>query len=351
MYGLIRNLMFLAEPERVHYWAMNGLKAVCASGLARNSVAGYFKQEVPAFSKNLWELNFSNPVGLAAGFDKNAVYLEALEALGFSFVEIGTVTPRPQAGNPRPRLFRLPEDQAIINRMGFNNDGVKEVAARLKQWRLKKSSLIIGGNIGKNKDTPNEEAWKDYEWCFRELFEWVDYFVVNVSSPNTPGLRALQEKDALLKILNHLQTINQQQGRPKPLLLKIAPDLTDAQLQDIADIAFETNLDGLVATNTTISRAGLKSPTALIDSIGAGGLSGAPIRERSTAVVRFLHQATGGKIPIIAAGGIFTGNDALDKLDAGASLVQVWTGFIYEGPGIVKKICKHLQSISATGKT
>lgn len=285
-------------------------------------------------------LKFKNPIGLAAGFDKNARYLNELEALGFGFVEIGTVTPKPQAGNPKPRLFRLPKDQALINRMGFNNDGVYVIAERLKQWRKKQSTLIIGGNIGKNKITPNEEAWKDYEICFHELFDYVDYFVVNVSSPNTPGLRELQEKDSLQKILTHLQTINNQQQMPKPLLLKIAPDLTIEQIDDVIELAMEIRLDGLVAANTTISREGLTTDYSRLTTIGAGGLSGFPVKKRSTEIVQYIHQKSNNTIPIIASGGIFTAADAQEKFNAGAVLAQVWTGFIYEGPGIVKKIIR-----------
>lgn len=292
----------------------------------------------------MFNIQFSNPVGLGAGFDKNAKYLAELECLGFGFVEIGTVTPLSQAGNDKPRLFRLPKDKALINRMGFNNDGVKEIAKRLKKWKEKNknSKLVIGGNIGKNKITPNEDAWKDYEICFKELHPYVDYFVVNVSSPNTPGLRELQEKESLRKILTHLQAINITQPETKPLLLKIAPDLTQEQIDDVIDLALEIKLDGLVATNTTISRSGLQTSASRVQAIGAGGLSGLPVKQRSTEVVKYICQKTGGKIPVIASGGIFTGDDAKEKLDAGASLIQVWTGFIYEGPGIVKRICKSL---------
>jgi len=304
----------------------------------------------------LFGLTFPNPVGLAAGFDKNARYLHELEALGFGFVEIGTVTPKPQAGNDKPRLFRLPKDKALINRMGFNNDGVKIVADRLKDWkeRQKKNkpgipALIIGGNIGKNKETANEDAWKDYEICFNELFDGVDYFVVNVSSPNTPGLRELQEKDSLRKILSHLQTINLHKAgddpeKKKPILLKIAPDLRNEQIDDVIDLAIEIKLDGLVASNTTISRENLITTNAELGKIGAGGLSGSPVRARSTDVVRYIQQRSNGTIQVIASGGIFTGEDAIEKLDAGGRLVQVWTGFIYEGPAIVKNIVGRLKS-------
>ena len=306
----------------------------------------------------LFNINFPNKVGLAAGFDKNAEYLRELECLGFGFVEIGTVTPLPQPGNDKPRVFRLIKDKALINRMGFNNEGVKAIARRLKDWREKngwplavdqiknkeqQTKLIIGGNIGKNKVTPNEEAWKDYEICFRELHPYVDYFVVNVSSPNTPGLRELQEKDSLRKILSHLQTINESQIHPKPLLLKIAPDLNIEQIDDVVELALEIKLDGLVATNTTITREGL-SPESVERSKETGGLSGKPLQQKSTEIVKYIAEKTKRAIPTMASGGIFTGDDAIEKLNAGASLVQVWTGFIYEGPGIVKKICTTLDS-------
>lgn len=328
------------------------MKLGCNIGFIRKIINNQCAPRNGALSAHLFGLHFKNPVGLAAGFDKNALYLTELEALGFGFVEIGTVTPQPQAGNDKPRLFRLPKDKALINRMGFNNDGVKVVAKRLKEWREKQSKadsrLIIGGNIGKNKVTPNEDAWKDYEICFRALFDCVDYFVVNVSSPNTPGLRELQEKDSLRKILSHLQTINQHETgseedkKPKPLLLKIAPDLTWQQIDDVIDLALEIKLDGLVATNTTISREQLQTTNDEVQAIGAGGLSGAPVRKRSTEIVRYIHQKTNGRIPVIASGGIFSAEDAKEKLAAGASLVQVWTGFIYEGPAIVKNICNGL---------
>jgi dihydroorotate dehydrogenase len=339
MYTVLRSLLFLFPTEGVHYFSMNVLKLICSVGFLRRAITKYCSPRQIA-EKELFGLRFPNPVGLAAGFDKNAVYLSCLEALGFGFVEIGTVTPKPQAGNDKPRLFRLPKDRALINRMGFNNDGAKLVAKRLKEWRAGGSKFIVGGNIGKNKATPNEDAWKDYEICFRELYDCVDYFVVNVSSPNTPGLRELQEKDSLRKILGHLQTINREStNKPKPLLLKIAPDLTRSQVDDVIDLALEIKLDGLVATNTTISRDDLVTPADTINTIGAGGLSGAPLRQRSTEIVQYIFEKTNGQIPVIASGGIFTGTDARHKFNAGAALVQVWTGFIYEGPLIVKKIC------------
>jgi dihydroorotate dehydrogenase len=346
MYKFIRKILFLLPPEDIHYMSMNVFSAA-------RYIPGFRKLINPAVTadvslqRNIFNLSFVNPVGLAAGFDKNARYLSELEMLGFGSIEIGTVTPKPQAGNEKPRLFRIPQHQAIINRMGFNNDGVRAVAKRLSLWRAanRKTKLIIGGNIGKNKITPNNEAWKDYEICFRELFDYVDYFVVNVSSPNTPGLRELQEKDSLNKILSHLQTINRQHAAPKPLLLKIAPDLTTSQIDDVIALALEIGLDGLVATNTTISREELTDvDKETVDKIGAGGLSGQPLKERSTAIIRYIHERTGGKIPLIASGGIFTAEDAREKFAAGAALVQVWTGFIYEGPMIVKRICSGLLS-------
>ena len=311
--------------------------------MAKKLLSANFKPKINN-GCTLFNIEFPNKVGLGAGFDKNAKYLNELEALGFGCVEIGTVTPKPQDGNDKPRLFRLPKDKALINRMGFNNEGMEVVAKRLKNWKERPQStvngrLIIGGNIGKNKITPNEDAWQDYEKCFLSLHEYVDYFVVNVSSPNTPGLRELQEKDSLKKILTNLQTLNTKLLTPKPILLKIAPDLTQEQIDDVIDLALEIKLDGLVAANTTISRQLKASDQKTIERIGAGGLSGLPLKERSTEIVRYIHQKTNGQIPIIASGGIFTGVDALEKIQAGASLIQVWTGFIYEGPAIVKNIC------------
>ncbi|MGH2554030.1 MAG: quinone-dependent dihydroorotate dehydrogenase, partial [Chitinophagaceae bacterium] len=353
-------ILFLLPPEWVHYFSMNCLKALCRIGLLRKLLAAFFTIYDSRLTIQIFNLQFKNPVGLGAGFDKNAKYLRELECLGFGFVEIGTVTPLPQAGNDKPRLFRLPKDKALINRMGFNNDGVKVIAERLRQWSkvnsqsqkphtqftTNHSQLIIGGNIVKNKTSPNEEAWKDYVICFKELHPYVDYFVVNVSSPNTPGLRELQEKESLRKILCHLQLLNKEHTIAKPLLLKIAPDLTQEQLVDVIDLAIEIKLDGLVATNSTISREGLVTHYSKLTTIGAGGLSGLPLKRRSTEVVKYICERTQGKIPVMASGGIFTGEDAKEKMEAGASLLQVWTGFIYEGPGIVKKICKHLSTIN-----
>jgi dihydroorotate dehydrogenase len=373
MYKILRSILFLFPPEWVHYFSMNCLRLMCSVSFLRKLLASQLTAHDSRLTTHVFNLQFKNPVGFGAGFDKNAKYLRELETLGFGFVEIGTVTPLPQAGNDKPRLFRLPKDKALINRMGFNNDGVKVVAERLKEWKESRESevrsresevgshelekvdsrlsthdsrLIIGGNIGKNKITPNEEAWKDYEICFKELHPYVDYFVVNVSSPNTPGLRELQEKESLQKILMHLQMINNGKANAKPILLKIAPDLTQEQLDDVIDLAMEIKLDGLVATNTTISRSGLTTHDSRLTTIGPGGLSGLPLKQRSTEIVKYISEKTNGQIPIIASGGVFTGADAREKLDAGAALVQVWTGFIYEGPGIVKKICKSMYKIN-----
>ncbi|HAI84261.1 MAG TPA: dihydroorotate dehydrogenase (quinone) [Chitinophagaceae bacterium] len=346
LYQVARSVLFQFPPEQVHHFSMHALRKGLEWPIVGQLIRSMYKVQYPK-PVEAFGLTFANPVGLGAGFDKNAHYLRALSALGFGHVEVGTVTPKPQPGNEQPRLFRLPQDKALINRMGFNNNGVKAVAGRLIKWREAEakaptSNMIIGGNLGKNKVTDNDEAWKDYEICFQELFEYVDYFTVNVSSPNTPGLRALQEKDALLKILGHLQHINQGKALPKPILLKIAPDLTHEQLDDIVVLANEVQLSGIVATNTTISRQNLTTPAQQIHAIGMGGLSGLPVQAMSTAVVQYLHEQLQGKIPIIASGGIFTGADAEAKLQAGATLVQVWTGFVYQGPAIVQQICNHL---------
>jgi dihydroorotate dehydrogenase len=353
MYRLLRKIFFLLPAETAHYVAMNSLRFICHFPPCKKWVTSLFRP--PALNKEIPALplaDCSNIVGLAAGFDKNARYLRELECMGFGFVEIGTVTPLPQSGNEKPRLFRLVADKALINRMGFNNDGMEIIANRLTEWRKKHpptgKRMLIGANIGKNKVTPNEDAWRDYEKCFIALYDVADYFVVNVSSPNTPGLRELQEKDSLRRILTRLQQIAKEKsgsGAAKPLLLKIAPDINAAQAADIASLALEINLDGLVAANTTISRENLVTGTEKLEAIGAGGLSGIPLQQKSTALVKLLHEKTGGRIPIIGSGGIFTGADAKEKIESGASLVQVWTGFIYEGPGIVKKICRQLNKL------
>ena len=295
-------------------------------------IRAFLTSKDPALEREVFGLRFPNPVGLAAGFDKDAKLYHELANFGFGFIEIGTVTPKPQGGNPKPRLFRLKQDKGIINRMGFNNEGVVAAAKRLK----KNKGVLIGGNIGKNKTTPNDQAQDDYLICFDALFDVVDYFVVNVSSPNTPNLRDLQEKEPLTKLLNVLQKRNSDKASRKPILLKIAPDLSNSQLDDIIDIVADTQIDGVIATNTTLARAGLKSSTELTEQ--AGGLSGKPLTKRSTEVISYLHTQSKAAFPIIGVGGIYTPDDVLEKLAAGASLVQLYTGFVYEGPAVVKRM-------------
>lgn len=338
MYNLVKNILFKYDPEEVHYKVMKWLTKAYNSGIGKRYLESNYCYKNPILERTIWGIKFKNPVGLAAGFDKDARFTDELACLGFGFIEIGTLTPKPQEGNDKPRLFRFPADAALINRMGFNNDGVDAAVNRLKN---RKSNIVIGGNIGKNKSTPNEKAVDDYIYCFKKLFDVVDYFVVNVSSPNTPNLRDLQEKEPLKNILTQLQNINMAYANPKPILLKIAPDLNDTQLDDVIEIANAVNLAGIVATNTTLSRDGLHD-VAMIERTGSGGLSGKPLKDRSTEIVRYISQKTDGKLPIIAVGGIFTAEDAIDKLKAGASLVQVYTGFIYQGPALAKQICKGL---------
>lgn len=350
MYKWFRSFLFLFPPESVHHLSMFILNGVSFSQPGRFLLRKLFSRDDPANETKFAGIRFKNFVGLGAGFDKNARYLQSLETLGFGFIEIGTVTPLAQAGNPRPRLFRLQNDGALINRMGFNNDGAGIIAGRLKKWKEKSPDsgngrLIIGGNIGKNKATPNEQAWQDYAVCFEKLFPWVDYFVVNVSSPNTPGLRDLQEKDSLRKIITHLQELNLKHPVQKPLLLKIAPDLETTQLTDVIDLAIEIHLDGLVVSNTSISRKDLHTNAEIINRIGAGGLSGKPLREKTTALIDYIAQKTKHQIPIMGSGGVFTATDTREKLKAGAGLIQVWTGFIYEGPGIVKRILQGVRQL------
>lgn len=338
MYSLLLRLLFILPPEKAHYFTLNVLQFIHQLPFGKLLLEHLFINKKYQQAKEVMGLQFKNCVGLAAGFDKNAKYIDALASIGFGFIEIGTVTPLPQAGNPQPRLFRLPKDKAIINRMGFNNDGVDIIVERLKH---RKSNIIIGGNIGKNKITPNEEAVNDYVICFNKLFDYVDYFVVNVSSPNTPNLRALQEKDSLLEILQSLQNINQSKSNSKPILLKIAPDLSPEQLNDIAEVVKETNIDGVIANNTTISRENLKTPAQEIKKIGNGGLSGPILRKRSNEVLRHVVQQIGKEKCIIGVGGISNGKSAKEKLEIGADLVQIYTGFIYKGPGLIKEILKN----------
>lgn len=333
---LIRPILFLFDPEKVHHFTFAVLKMGFKIPFLKKIVSSVYGVDNEKLERTIFGLTFKNPVGLAAGFDKNAVLIDELSTFGFGFVEIGTVTPKPQIGNPKKRLFRLKQDKAIINRMGFNNDGVDVVVERLKKV---KSDIIIGGNIGKNKATPNENAVDDYVICFNKLFNHVHYFVVNVSSPNTPNLRALQDKEPLSHILNTLQELNQAKENPKPILLKIAPDLNVDQLFDIIDIVKETKIDGLIATNTTIERNNLISKSHIVE---VGGLSGKPLEKRSTEVIQFLVNKSNNNIKIIGVGGIFNANDAQEKLNKGADLIQVFTGFIYKGPSIVNQILKNI---------
>ncbi len=344
MYYIIRNILFLFDAESVHHFTMGCLRFLCKIPLTRKLIASFY-QPKKAKPIHLWNLQFPNIVGLGAGFDKNAQYLTELETLGFGFVEIGTVTPLPQKGNPKPRLFRLPKDEALINRMGFNNEGVDVIAARLYKWRKNnaKSRLIIGGNIGKNKITPNEQAVNDYEICYEKLYDVVDYFVVNVSSPNTPGLREMQEKESLRNILTALQKIKLKKEYQKPLLLKIAPDLTKEQIDDVIDLSIEIKLDGLVVSNTSIDRSELITSEKKLEKIGAGGLSGKPLQHKSNELISYIHQRAKGQIPIIGSGGIYSAKSAKNKIYYGATLVQLWTGFIYEGPGLIKKIIRYIK--------
>ena len=341
MYKLLKNTLFLLPAEKAHTLTMYLLKLSFKIPVIKNIILNLFKVNSKKIEKKLWGITFPNPVGLAAGFDKNANYLDELSCFGFGFIEIGTVTPLPQAGNPKPRLFRLISDEAIINRMGFNNEGVKSV---VKQLKNRPKNLIIGGNIGKNKNTPNEKASADYITCFDELFDYVDYFVINVSSPNTPNLRELQEKKPLTALIKAVQERNKLKKKSKPLLLKIAPDLSDDQLIDILSICDDTQLDGLIATNTTLSRNLLKEQPESIKKMGAGGLSGLPLADRSTEVIKFLRSKN-KKIPIIGVGGIGDVSKALEKIDAGANMIQIYSGFVFQGPSLIKKINEALIKI------
>ena len=347
MYFLIKPLLFKFDPEKVHYFVTANLKRFnrFPGGAALSRWLWDLRDD--RLEKEVFGLKFKNPVGLAAGFDKNAEMMGEMANLGFGFVEIGTVTPLAQPGNPKPRMFRLPDDGGLINRMGFNNLGVDVAAERIAAFRRdakgEQKSLIIGGNIGKNKNTPNEDAVSDYIKCFDRLFDVVDYFVVNVSSPNTPGLRALQEKEPLMQLLNTLQQRNLKNGISRPILLKIAPDLTDEQLDDIVEIVQQTGIAGIIATNTTISRERLVSKDELKNE--TGGLSGKPLTKRSTEVISYLAKKSKGAFPIVGVGGIHSPEDAIEKLQAGASLVQLYTGFIYEGPGLIKRILTKIRRI------
>jgi len=340
MYSFLRNFLFLFSPERIHNWVFYYFRFAQFVRIPLFFMRLNSQKKSDITGINLWGLDFPHRVGLAAGLDKNAEAVEALGDMGFAFVEVGTVTPLGQPGNPKPRLFRLRNDGALINRMGFNNHGVDNMINRLKS---RKYNVIIGGNIGKNKNTPNENAWLDYKICFEKSYPYVDYFVVNVSSPNTPNLRELQDKEPLTQLLSELMKLNKETSKEKPILLKIAPDLNHAQLDDIVDIVNSTGIHGIVATNTTLSRENLHYSKEYIEEIGAGGLSGKPLAKKSTEVIEYIHKKSLGKITIVAAGGIMTPEDALNKIKAGASLVQLYTGFIYEGPALIKRINKLLE--------
>ncbi len=329
---IILRILFLFDPEKVHHFTMGFLKYAFKIPFLKLIVKKYYVVKNPLLEKTLFGLTFKNPVGLGAGFDKDAQFYDELSSFGFGFIEIGTLTPKAQGGNEKPRLFRLKDDDALINRMGFNNEGVEKAVLKLKKNR----KIIIGGNIGKNKATYIDQSFDDYAFCFEKLFDYVDYFAVNVSSPNTPMLRNLQEKEPLLKILHGLQQINKKKQNPKPILLKVAPDLEERQLLDIIDIVRETKIQGVIATNTTIEREGLASDS----SIQVGGLSGRPLKNSSNDVIRFLSQKSNKSFTIIGVGGIHSAQDAIDKLEAGADLVQIYTGFIYEGPSLIRKINK-----------
>jgi dihydroorotate dehydrogenase len=333
----IRPLFFLIDPEKIHHLVFNWLRISGSIPGVNALMRLIFQYKHPSLEKTVLGLKFENPVGLAAGFDKDARLVDELSSFGFSFIEIGTLTPKAQPGNDKPRMFRLPKDKALINRMGFNNGGASAATERL---RKRKTKVIVGGNIGKNKVTPNESAMDDYTQCFEVLYPYVDYFVVNVSSPNTPGLRELQEKEPLRKLLSDVIQLSRAKAHYKPVLLKIAPDLTGSQLDDIVEILTETKTDGIIATNTTISREGLVTETSVVSAIGNGGLSGAPLKARSTEVIRHLRAKLGKGYPIIAVGGIMRPEDAIEKLNAGADLIQIYTGFVYEGPGVIKRINK-----------
>jgi len=336
---LVRPFLFLFDPEKIHHFTFNSIRNIFKIPGIKSIAKSIHTLDDPKLEKELFGLKFKNPVGLAAGFDKDAKLFNELSAFGFGFIEIGTLTPLAQDGNPKKRMFRLPEDSGLINRMGFNNGGVKEAAERLKK---NNSGVIIGGNIGKNKLTPNENAVDDYVICFNELHAHVDYFVVNVSSPNTPNLRALQDKKPLTEILNKLMELNKKKPTQKPILLKIAPDLTDSQLDDIIDIVADTKIDGIISSNTTIARDNLNTNNARLEEIGNGGLSGKPLTKRSTEVIRYLSEKSNKAFPIIGVGGIHSAEDALEKIEAGADLVQIYTGFIYEGPSLIKRINKEI---------
>jgi dihydroorotate dehydrogenase len=334
--SIIKPFFFLFSPEKAH----DLLVIILKNPFFQFFLKLFYQFQHEDLQTEVAGLHFKNPLGLAAGFDKEAELIDGLASIGFGFIEIGTITPKGQPGNPQPRLFRIPQDKALVNRMGFNNKGLESAIHHLQKRKSK--DVLIGGNIGKNKVTPLEKAVDDYTSSFEALYPWVDYFVVNVSSPNTPNLRQLQDRGPLTKIMKALQELNQQKNAPKPVFLKIAPDLTEGQLDDIIEIVQETQAAGIVATNTSISRDKLSLAKDKIEKIGAGGLSGKPLTDRATEIIRYIHQKSNGSFPIIGVGGIHSPEDALEKLEAGASLLQIYTGLIYEGPGLIRKINKAL---------
>ena len=331
---IIRPILFLFDTEKVHNFTFLFFKIILNLPFIGYIVRKIYSVENKKLHKKIFGLEFKNPVGLAAGFDKDAKLYNELTCFGFGFIEVGTVTPKAQNGNPKKRLFRLVDDEGVINRMGFNNDGMSKITARLK----KNKNVLIGGNIGKNKSTPNNQAVNDYLLCFNYLHDFVDYFVVNVSSPNTPNLRELQNKEPLIEILKSIKAENLTKSKPKPILLKISPDLSKSNISDIVEIVLSLKIDGIIATNTTIQRNNLKSK----NMNESGGLSGKPILERSNEVIRYISEKSKGSIPIIGVGGIHSAQDAIDKINAGADLVQIYTGFIYEGPSLIRSINKAL---------
>lgn len=338
--AIIRPLFFKLSPEKIHHLAFSLIKVLNNTPIIKQGIRSMFVVESPKLEKELFGLKFSNPVGLAAGFDKDAKLFNELADYGFGFIEIGTLTPKGQPGNPQPRLFRLTEDSGLINRMGFNNQGVDAAVERLKN---RKTNVIIGGNLGKNKGTSNEDADEDYLIVFNKLFDYVDYFVVNVSCPNMGNLTELQEKEPLKRLLKKVMDENAKRSKGKPVLLKIAPDLSEVELDDVIEIVKELKLSGVVAANTSTNRTGLKTPQSELDDIGyPGGLSGVPVKDRSTKVIKYLYRKLGDEYPIIGVGGIHSAQDAKEKLAAGAKLVQVYTGFVYEGPGLVRSINEEL---------
>ncbi|MGB0883597.1 MAG: quinone-dependent dihydroorotate dehydrogenase [Flavobacteriales bacterium] len=336
MYSLLKVFLFRKDAETAHYFVTKWMKKSFKSRLVRRLYQLIYGHTSKGLERELFGIKFPNPIGIAAGFDKEARWIKELDSLGFGFIEIGTLTPKGQEGNPKPRLFRLIEDEALVNRMGFNNKGIEEAIPRLKS----KGHCIVGGNIGKNKLTDNNLAVEDYKICFEALYPYVDYFVVNVSSPNTPNLRDLQDKEPLKRIILALQDLRSTYPKQKAILLKIAPDLSNAQLDDVIDLAKEVKLDGLIACNTTISRANLKTDPAKVEAIGAGGVSGKPLRERSTEVIAYLYKSLGDQVPIIGVGGINSAEDAVEKMQAGAKLIQIYSGLIYQGPKLIKDIKK-----------